>query len=326
MMTAGKVHATDYSNAARTSLFNIHTRTWDEELLNLFNIPKSVLPEVKDSSGMFGFTAPSFCEHPIPICGIAGDQQAALFGQGCFEVGMAKNTYGTGCFMLMNTGNNPVRSRHGLLTTIAWSLNGQITYALEGSVFIAGSAVKWLRDQLNLIQTADETEEIASSIPSAEGVYFVPAFVGLGTPYWNAEVRGSFFGLSQSTNRKHLIRSALEAMAYQTRDVFETMELDSGIPLSSLRVDGGASKNNLVMQFQSDILNLKIDRPLISETTALGAAMLAGLACGLWKDEQACLQLRKTEKFFRPEISESERQLLYAGWRKAVNATISFHS
>jgi glycerol kinase len=324
-LTNGKVHATDYSNASRTLLFNIHRLEWDAELLDWFGIPAALLPVVKDSSGFFGDMDAAILGTPIPICGIAGDQQAALFGQGCIQPGMAKNTYGTGCFMLMNSGNTSVQSQHGLLSTIAWSIDGNITYALEGSVFVAGSAVQWLRDGVGLFDHASETEAIALEVEDAGGVYFVPAFVGLGAPYWDPEARAAFFGLTRGTRRAHLVRAALEAMAYQTRDVFEAMQNDAGIALQSLKVDGGAAANNLLMQFQSDVLKVEVDRPLNTETTALGAALLAGLAAGCFSSIEACAQVRKANRVFQPQQSNASTEALYAGWKKAVKATMAYH-
>src|SRR5690606_30082877 len=272
-LTNGKVHVTDYSNASRTLMFNIYDLKWDEELLDILTVPASMLPEVRPSSEVYGHTdADNLFGQEIPIAGIAGDQQAALFGQACFEQGMVKNTYGTGCFMLMNTGEKAVKSDHGLLTTIAWGLDGKVTYALEGSIFVAGSAIQWLRDGLRMFRKAEESEAYAARVTSSEGVYVVPAFVGLGTPYWDSDVRGAVFGLTRGTEKEHFVRATLESLAYQTRDVLGAMEADSGIPLSTLRVDGGAVKNNFLMQFQSDLLNVPVDRPVVNETTALGAA------------------------------------------------------
>ena len=324
-LTGGKEHATDYSNASRTLLFNIHTLNWDAELLHWFDIPASLLPEVKDSSGYFGTTDPAFLGVEIPIHGMAGDQQAALFGQGCIAPGMAKNTYGTGCFMLMNTGHVPVQSHAGLLTTLAWGIKGSVTYALEGSVFVAGSAVQWLRDGLGLFQDASETEGIALAVEDTAGVYFVPAFVGLGAPYWDSEARGAFLGLTRGTNRSHMVRAALEAMAFQTRDVFDAMQRDAAIPLKSLRVDGGAAANNLLMQFQSDVLQVDVDRPVLTETTALGAALLAGLAVGIWKSPEACSGVRLADRVFTPVLESKTMEQHYAGWQKAVKATMAYH-
>lgn len=323
-LTGGAVHATDYSNASRTLLYNIHELCWDEELLALFDIPASLLPEVKNSSGTFGNTLAEITGVSLPVCGIAGDQQAALFGQGCVEAGMAKNTYGTGCFMLMNTGREAVRPGHGLLGTIAWGLDGEVQYALEGSVFVAGSAVQWLRDGIGLFASAGETEGLAAAVSSTAGVYFVPAFVGLGAPYWDPDARGAFFGLTRGTTKHHIVRAALEAMAYQVKDVFEAMKAGPGIALQRLRVDGGGARNNLMMQFQSDILRVETDRPQQTETTALGAALLAGLAVGVWPDVASCAAVRKSDRIFRPERSETECLQLYKGWQQAVKATMMF--
>lgn len=323
-LTDGNVHATDVSNASRTLLFNIFEERWDPELLRVFNVPESILPQVVPSSGCIGHTAKNVfygCE--IPICGIAGDQQAALFGQACFNVGDVKNTYGTGCFMLMNTGDNPVLSKKGLLTTIAWKIEGKTTYALEGSIFVAGSAVQWLRDGLQIIDHSPETCTFAKSCESNLGIYFVPAFVGLGTPYWDKNAKGAIFGITRGTRREHLIRATLEAIAYQTKDVIEVMESESKIRLNRLRVDGGASDNDFLMQFQSDILNVYIDKPITSETTALGAAYLAGLAIGFWKIDEI-KQMWGVDKIYRPSITEKCRYDLYEGWKKAVKACMQF--
>jgi glycerol kinase len=317
-LTKGKLHITDASNASRTMLYNIHQNSWDEELLDIFNIPAAVLPKVKNSSETYGYTSPEiFNDISIPICGIAGDQQAALFGQCCFEPGSAKNTYGTGCFMLMNTGNKPVISEHGLLTTIAWSLNNQPTYALEGSVFIAGAAVQWLRDNLKLIKTAADSEAAAAQIPSNEGVYFVPAFSGLGAPYWQSDVRGTLCGLTQGSTANHIIRATLESIAYQSKDVLMAMENDSGVKLAALNVDGGASANDLLMQFQADILPCFVCRAPQLESTALGAAMLAGLASGFW-DIDDFKRSKKNAACFEPKMNKKEREQLYKSWLKAI--------
>ncbi len=324
-LTEGKVHATDFSNASRTLLFNIQTHTWDTELLSIFGIPSSILPEIKDSSGYFGTTSSNAIRAEISINGIAGDQQAALFGQGCILPGMAKNTYGTGCFMLINTGNKRVVSKHGMLTTIAWGIGGEITYALEGSVFVAGSAIQWLRDGLKIIDHASQAEEIASEVDDCGGVYFVPAFVGLGAPYWNSEARGSFFGLTRGTKRSHIIRAALESMAFQTRDVFDAMQNDADLTLTSLRVDGGATENALLLQFQSDLLQLNVDKPHNTESTALGAALLAGLSVGIFATMENCASIRKSERVFSPQVSPEQIEKKYALWKKAVRATLVFH-
>jgi glycerol kinase len=324
-LTEGKVHATDFSNASRTLLFNIQTHSWDAELLSIFGIPSSLLPEVKDSSGYFGKTSRNVLGAEISINGIAGDQQAALFGQGCILPGMAKNTYGTGCFMLINTGNKRVVSKHGMLTTIAWGIHGEITYALEGSVFVAGSAIQWLRDGLKIIDHAYQAEEIASETDDCGGVYFVPAFVGLGAPYWNSEARGSFFGLTRGTKRSHIVRAALESMAFQTRDVFDAMQNDSDLMLTSLRVDGGATENALLLQFQSDLLQVNVDKPQNTESTALGAALFAGLSVGIFATIEDCASIRKSERVYSPEISSEQIEKKYTLWKKAVRSTLVFH-
>ena len=324
-LTNGKTHATDYTNASRTMIFNIHELKWDETLCNALAIPQSMLPKVCDSSFDFGkLDCPSISEEKIPITGIAGDQQAALFGQGCYEVGMAKNTYGTGCFMLMNTGEKAVASKNGLLTTIAWGLNGKITYALEGSIFVAGSAIKWLRDGIEIINNANETADIAENLGSNDGVYVVPAFVGLGTPYWDSEARGAVFGLTRGSNRAHLVRASLESVAYQTKDVLSSMEKDSKVKLKGLRVDGGAVANNFLMQFQSDILNVKVDRPVVQETTALGAGYLAGLSVGFWENTNDILKNWQLDQQFKPKMTAASRKALYDGWKIAVKATRVF--
>ncbi|MEK5080692.1 glycerol kinase GlpK [Solibacillus sp. FSL W7-1436] len=324
-LTNGKVHVTDYSNASRTLMFNIYDLKWDEELLDILTVPASMLPEVRPSSEVYGHTdADNLFGQEIPIAGIAGDQQAALFGQACFEQGMVKNTYGTGCFMLMNTGEKAVKSDHGLLTTIAWGLDGKVTYALEGSIFVAGSAIQWLRDGLRMFRKAEESEAYAARVTSSEGVYVVPAFVGLGTPYWDSDVRGAVFGLTRGTEKEHFVRATLESLAYQTRDVLGAMEADSGIPLSTLRVDGGAVKNNFLMQFQSDLLNVPVDRPVVNETTALGAAYLAGLAVGYWETLDDISNYWNLDHKFEPEMGEEERESLYTGWGKAVKAAQAF--
>ena len=324
-LTGGKVHVTDITNASRTLLYDIHRQCWDEELLELFGVPASMLPEVRGCSEVYGrIEAKYFFGRDVPICGIAGDQQAALFGQACFEPGMAKNTYGTGCFMLMNTGSAAVPSRHGLLSTVAWKVDGQVEYALEGSIFVAGSVVQWLRDGLHMLDSADQSEACAESVTSTDGVYLVPAFVGLGAPYWRSDVRGAMFGLSRGTRKEHLVRAALESMAYQTRDVLTAMEADAGIALKELRADGGAIANNFLAQFQSDMLGVPVLRPRISETTALGAAYLAGLAVGVWDSREQIARLWQLEHRFEPTMDEPVRERLYRGWRAAVNATIGF--
>lgn len=324
-LSGGKAHVTDYSNASRTLMYNIHDLKWDEELLEILQVPRSMLPDVRSSSEVYGKTAPHhFFGHEIPIAGAAGDQQAALFGQECFEKGMAKNTYGTGCFMLMNTGEKAVKSEHGLLTTIAWGLNGKVEYALEGSIFVAGSAIQWLRDGLKLLNDPKDSEKYALRVTSADGVYVVPAFVGLGTPYWDSDVRGAVFGLTRGTSKEHFVRATLEALAYQTKDVLSAMEVDSGINLKALRVDGGVVKNNFLMEFQSGLLNVPVERPVISETTALGAAYLAGLAVGYWESQEEISKLWAVDKKFEPEMEEQERKALYNGWKKAVQAAMVF--
>ncbi|MEO1260726.1 MAG: glycerol kinase GlpK [Bacteroidota bacterium] len=322
-LTGGQVHITDFSNASRTMLFNIRTLKWDEKLLKLINVPKSVLPEVKPSSEIYGNSTANLFGAEIPIAGIAGDQQAALFGQACHEVGMAKNTYGTGCFMLMNTGTKPVASRSGLLTTIAWGLDGEVHYALEGSVFIAGAAIQWLRDGLKILDEARDSEYLAMKVSDPEGVYVVPAFAGLGAPYWDMYARGAIFGLTRGTTKSHLIRATLESLAYQTKDVLTAMEKDSKISLKALRVDGGACANNLLMQFQSDMLGVNVERPGIIETTALGAAYLAGLATGFWKKSEITKNW-KLQRAFKPKMDEKERKARYKGWKKAVQRTMGW--
>ncbi|MFD3450327.1 glycerol kinase GlpK [Microbacteriaceae bacterium 4G12] len=324
-LSGGNVHVTDYSNASRTLMYNIHELKWDEELLDMLTVPASMLPEVRPSSEVYGHTADyHFFGQNVPIAGIAGDQQAALFGQACFGEGMAKNTYGTGCFMLMNTGEKAVASEHGLLTTIAWGLNGKVEYALEGSIFVAGSAIQWLRDGLRMFQDASDSEAYATRVESTDGVYVVPAFVGLGTPYWDSEVRGAVFGLTRGTTKEHFVRATLESLAYQTKDVLCAMEADSGIELTTLRVDGGAVKNNFLMQFQGDILGVPVERPEVNETTALGAAYLAGLAVGYWKDQEEIAAQWNMDKSFTPAMEAGTSEELYAGWKKAIEATKAF--
>jgi glycerol kinase len=324
-LSGGQAHVTDYSNASRTLMFNIHDLMWDEELLQILSVPASMLPEVRPSSEVYAKTVPyHFFGQEIPIAGAAGDQQAALFGQACFEEGMGKNTYGTGCFMLMNTGEKAVKSEHGLLTTIAWGLNGKVEYALEGSIFVAGSALQWLRDGLRMLKNASDSETYAEKVESTDGVYVVPAFVGLGTPYWDSDVRGAVFGLTRGTSKEHFVRATLESLAYQTKDVLSAMEADSGIELKTLRVDGGAVKNNFLMNFQSDILNVPVERPVVNETTALGAAYLAGLAIGYWADQQEIASQWAIDKKFDPKMPEEDRNQLYSGWKKAVNAAMAF--
>jgi len=323
-LTGGAVHVTDVSNASRTMLLNIHTCKWDDDLLRLFNIPKSVLPEVNASSKIYGTTGNNISEVNIPIAGIAGDQQAALFGQMCTQPGMVKNTYGTGCFMLMNTGTKAIASKNNLLTTIAWQIDGKTEYALEGSVFIAGAVVQWLRDGLKIIRNSSEIETLASTVKDSEGVYIVPAFAGLGTPHWNQHARGSIFGLTRGSSNAHLAKAALESIAYQTYDVLKAMEADSGISIAELRVDGGATINNALMQFQSDILNTKVIRPKVTETTALGAAYLAGLAVGFWENVEEIQKQWQVDKEFSSTMSDDKRKELVNGWQRAVKAAIAW--
>lgn len=322
-LTGGKVHITDYTNASRTLLYNIRDLQWDTDLLEMMNVPASVLPEVRNSSEVYGKTDKSLFGAEIPIAGIAGDQQAALFGQACHEKGMAKNTYGTGCFMLMNTGTEAVDSQNGLLTTIAWGLEGKVTYALEGSVFIAGAAIQWLRDGLKIIDQAPDSEYFAMKVNDTDGVYVVPAFAGLGAPYWDMYARGAIFGLTRGTRKAHLIRATLESLAYQTKDVLEAMEQDSGLEMSDLRVDGGASANNLLMQFQADILDTQVERPKVTETTALGAAYLAGLAVGYWQSEEI-VKNWQSNRVFKPDMNDDRRTKLYKGWKKAVQRSMEW--
>lgn len=317
-LTDGQIHVTDISNASRTMLYNIHEKQWDQELLELFDIPAAILPEVKSSSEIYGTTAGDILSHKIPIAGIAGDQQAALFGQLCTQPGMAKTTYGTGCFLVMNTGEKPVKSNNQLLTTIAWEVNGKVHYALEGSVFIGGAAIQWLRDGIELFGHAKESEKLAISLEDNDGVYFVPALAGLGAPHWDQNARGAFFGITRGTTIAHMTRAALEAIAYQVYDVIKAMEKDSGEPTKELRVDGGATANNFLMQFQADILGCKIQRPKIIETTALGAAFLAGLAVGFWKNEEELKALWQTDKSFNPQMDEEKAEKFLHFWHKAV--------
>ncbi|WP_426450239.1 glycerol kinase GlpK [Paenibacillus sp. S-38] len=324
-LTGGRVHVTDYSNASRTLMYNIHELKWDDELLEILTVPKSMLPEVRPSSEVYGTTIDyHFFGCEVPIAGAAGDQQAALFGQACYTQGMVKNTYGTGCFMLMNTGDKLVNSSHGLLTTIAWGLNGKVDYALEGSIFVAGSAIQWLRDGLRMFRSAKDSETYAARVESTEGVYVVPAFVGLGSPYWDSDVRGAVFGLTRGTSKEQFIRATLESLAYQTRDVLTAMEEDSGIVLQTLRVDGGAVANNFLMQFQSDIVGIEVERPVINETTALGAAYLAGLAVGYWSSQDEICEKWQADRRFDPSMEEERREKLYGGWKKAVSAAMAF--
>lgn len=324
-LTRGKVHVTDYSNASRTMLFNIKDLKWDDEILERLNIPKSMFPEVKNSSEVYGYTdEQTYGGAKIPISGIAGDQQAALFGQGCFYPGMVKNTYGTGCFVLMNTGDKMIKSNNGLLTTIAWGLDGKISYALEGSVFVAGAAIQWLRDELKLVYDSPQSEYYAEKAEDTGGVYVVPAFTGLGAPYWDMYARGGIFGLTRGTKREHLVRATLESLAYQSKDVIEAMKEDAGIPLANLRVDGGASANNFLMQFQADMLDTEIHRPKTLENTALGAAYLAGLAVGYWKDLDEIYDEIRIDKVFVSEMPEEVRNKNYKYWKKAVERTMGW--
>lgn len=320
-MTGKKIHITDYSNASRTLLYNIKTLQWDERLLSVLDIPASMLPEVKPSGYHYGDY--ELDGHKIPIAGIAGDQQAALFGQACFEPGTAKNTYGTGCFMLMNTGDKLQYSQSGLLTTIAWGLDGEVHYALEGSIFIAGAAIQWLRDGLKLIDSAPDSEYFAGKVMGDGEVYVVPAFAGLGAPYWDMYARGAIFGLTRDTGKDHIIKATLDSLAYQTKDVLDAMEKDSGISLSTLKVDGGASANNFMMQFQANILGVPVERPEVIESTAMGAAFLAGITVGLWKKEDI-IRNRKVEKKFVPDMTDQLRERLYKGWQKAVSKSMGW--
>ena len=315
-LTGGKVHATDYTNASRTMLYDIHNLRWDEKLLELFHIPACILPEVRDCSGFYGTALIQGCE--VPICGVAGDQQAALFGQCCFAPGDAKNTYGTGCFLLMNTGEKAVTSQNGLITTIAVGLNGKVQYALEGSIFVGGAVIQWLRDELHLITEAADTEYFAMKVKDSAGVYVVPAFAGLGAPHWDMYARGAILGLTRGAGRNHIIRASLESIAYQTADVLSAMEKDTGISLTELNVDGGASANLFLMQFQSNIVGRNIYRPVIRETTALGAAYLAGLSVGFWYDQKEIMEQRQIDRIFSPEMELPERERLLRGWHKAV--------
>ncbi|MBL4937393.1 glycerol kinase GlpK [Clostridium sp. YIM B02515] len=323
-LTKGQVHITDYSNASRTMLFNIHTLEWDDEILKVLNIPKSMLPEVKPSSDIYGYTNKVLFGEEIAIAGDAGDQQAALFGQACFKEGTAKNTYGTGCFMLMNTGTKAVTSKHGLLTTIAWGVDGKVEYALEGSIFVGGASIQWLRDELRMLKDASESERYASAVEDTNGVYVVPAFTGLGAPYWDPYARGTIVGLTRGTKKEHFIRATLESVAYQTYDVLKAMEEDSNISLVELNVDGGASSNNFLMQFQSDILGAQVDRPQVVETTALGAAYLAGLAVGYWKDKEEISQNRRIAKSFKTQMEDQRRVKLLKGWHRALRRAMEW--
>ena len=323
-LTGGKVHVTDYSNASRTMLFNIHTLQWDKEILEELDIPAVMLPAVTESSKVYGETLPELFGAPVPIAGAAGDQQAALFGQTCFRKKKKKNTYGTGCFLLMNTGIKPITSKNGLLTTIAWGVDGRVNYALEGSVFVAGAAVQWLRDELGLIKDAAESEVLAKQVEDTNGCYFVPAFTGLGTPYWDQYARGAIVGLTRGCDKKHIARAALESIAYQNADLLRAMEADSGIPITALQVDGGASANDFLMQFQADITGIPVDRPQCIESTALGAAYLAGLAVGFWKDLNEVKKNRTVDEVFKPKMTDQTREKLLAGWDKAIHATLGW--
>lgn len=319
-LTDGQVHATDVTNASRTMLFNIHTLSWDDELLQLMNIPASLLPQVKSSSEIYGYTQHILTASSVPVAGIAGDQQAALFGQMCMQPGMVKNTYGTGCFMLMNTGEKPVASKNNLLTTIAWQVNGKTNYALEGSVFIAGAVVQWLRDGLQIIRTSADVEKLAQQVSSSDGVYMVPAFAGLGAPYWNQHARGIIVGITRGTTAAHIARACVESIAFQTMDVLNAMQADAGFAIKELRVDGGASANDMLMQFQSDLLNTQVIRPTITETTALGAAYLAGLAVGYWSNVEEIQQQWQVDKRFDATINEEQRNHSSKAWRRAIHA------
>jgi glycerol kinase len=323
-LTGGKVHSTDYSNASRTMLFNIHELAWDEEILSELNIPASMLPQALPSSQVYGYSAAHILGDMIPIAGDAGDQQAATFGQVCFEPGMAKNTYGTGCFMLINTGGKPVPSKNNLLTTIGWGLNGKVTYCLEGAVFITGAAVQYLRDSLRIIENAAESEALATSVENSGGIYVVPAFVGLGAPYWDQYARGAILGLTRGSGRAEIVRATLESVAYQSREVLDAMVADSGVELKELRVDGGMVPNNFLMQFQADILGVPVERPVVAETTALGAAYLAGLAVGYWKDMDEVRQNWALDRRFEPGMDDASRGKLYSGWKRAVQRALQW--
>ena len=322
-LTRGEVHVTDVSNASRTMLFNIHTLDWDQELLDLFKIPRSMMPEVKSSSEVYGHTKTTIFAHKVPISGIAGDQQAALFGQMCTEPGMVKNTYGTGCFLLMNSGEKPILSQNNLLTTVAWKIGDKVNYALEGSIFVGGSVVQWLRDGLGVIHSSSEVEELASRVPDTNGVYFVPALTGLGAPWWDQYARGTIIGISRGTTTAHIARAALEGIAFQTMDITAAMSRDAGIPLKELKVDGGASRNNLLMQFPADILGTKVIRPQIVETTAMGAAYLAGLAVGYWSSIDEIRKQWQIDRVFEPAMEEEKVTAAKAGWEDAVKRTLS---
>jgi len=323
-LTKGKVHVTDYSNASRTMLFNIQELKWDHKILEELNIPECMLPDVQPSSHVYGETDPSFLGGAIPIAGAAGDQQAALFGQTCFTAGEAKNTYGTGCFLLMNTGEKPVFSSNGLVTTIAWGLDGKVNYALEGSIFVAGAAIQWLRDEMRLIDTSPDSEYMAKKVKDTNGCYVVPAFTGLGAPHWDQYARGTIVGITRGVNKCHIIRATLESIAFQVNDVISAMQADSGITLSTLKVDGGACENNFLMQFQSDIINAPVNRPLCVETTAMGAAYLAGLAVGYWENKEAVIQNWKIDRVFRPYMCDEERAGMVKGWNKSVKCAFGW--
>jgi glycerol kinase len=323
-LTKGRVHVTDYSNASRTMLYNIHKLEWDDEILKELNIPRQMLPEVKPSSYVYGDTDPEYLGGRIPIAGIAGDQQAALFGQCCYDVGTVKNTYGTGCFILMNTGTKAVESKNGLLTTIAWGADGKVEYALEGSVFVAGAAIQWLRDGLRIIESAPESDIIAEKVPDTGGVYFVPAFVGLGAPYWDQYARGTIVGLTRGTTREHIVRATLESLNFQSYEVIKAMEADAGVPIKAIRVDGGASNSNFLMQFQADLNATEVIRPKVVETTALGAVYLAGLAVGFYKDKADIVQNVAVDRIFKSTITEDNRAKLVAGWKEAVKRSLGW--
>ncbi|GLB32456.1 glycerol kinase [Lacrimispora amygdalina] len=320
-LTKGRVHVTDYSNASRTMLFNIQELKWDQDILKELNIPECMLPEAKPSSFVYGESDPQFFGGPIPIGGAAGDQQSALFGQTCFTAGEAKNTYGTGCFLLMNTGEKPVYSKNGLVTTIAWGLDGKVNYALEGSIFVAGAAIQWLRDEMKLVDSSQDSEYMAKKVKDTNGCYVVPAFTGLGAPHWDQYARGTIVGITRGVNKYHIIRATLESLAFQVNDVISAMQADSGITLSTLKVDGGASANNFLMQFQSDIMGAPVHRPVCVETTAMGAAYLAGLSVGYWESKEAVVKNWQIDKVFRPDMAEAERTELVNGWNKAVKCS-----
>lgn len=323
-MTGGKVHVTDYTNASRTMMFNINTLEWDDEILQELNIPKNMLPTPRPCSEVYGVTEPSIFGAPVRISGAAGDQQAALFGQTCFKTGEAKNTYGTGCFLLLNTGEKPVYSENGLLTTIAWGLDEKVNYALEGSIFVCGAAIQWLRDEIEILEHSPQSEAMAMQVPDSNGVFVVPAFVGLGAPYWDPYARGAVMGLTRGANKYHLVRATLESLAYQTRDLIEVMVKDTGEELVALKVDGGACANNFLMQFQSDVLDKKVLRPVCIETTSLGAAYLAGLAVGYWNSTDDILENWQIDRTFEPDMEDEKRKELLGGWKKAVNCTLGW--